>query len=208
MPFSIAAMQELLSAGGKGAKATQHSAVPADGGGTSPSQAAGGGAPHGTATHPTRPSASQPTQRRAARNTAGCCPCSAQCYHVPTGTKPKQLRFHDTEHGSLGRGCRQLPTLTHLQTSDTAPSLPNPSPYPPCWDFNGPPQNETAKKDAVWWGRRGTHVLNTSSVWSAGSFLFLVILFTQEWINPSLQKNLLISEIKATSHELTVCGSS
>lgn len=68
--------------------------------------------------------------------------------------------------------------------------------------------DETVKKEAFQWGRRGTHVLNASSVWSAGSYLFLVILFTQEWINPSLQKNLLISEIKATSHALTVCGSS
>lgn len=64
------------------------------------------------------------------------------------------------------------------------------------------------KKDAFQRGRGGTHVLNKSSVWSAGSYLFSVILFTQGWINPSLQRNLLISEIKATSHALTVCGSS
>lgn len=82
-----------------------------------------------------------------------------------------------------------------------AEPLAQPHPHPYC----GRGLNETVKTDAF---RRGIHVLNKSPAWSPGSYLFLVILFTQEWINPSLQRNLLISEIKAASRARTLRRSS
>lgn len=88
-----------------------------------------------------------------------------------------------------------------------AEPLAQPHPHPCCGKggWRGCGLNETVKTDAF---RRGIHVLNKSSAWSPGSYLFLVILFTQEWINPSLQRNLLISEIKAASCAPTLRGSS